>query len=944
MRGHERGTRHGRAREGRLTARVFLVLLCHLVPPLVPSLSQSQIPTPNPAARDSLRDDRAFSFYARGPYRDAVPRPEALLGYPVGSWHTQYVWQERVLLAIAAAAPDRVRVEEIGITAEKRVMRAYIVSSPANIARLDAIRADLDSIADPRGRTAAQTTAIVARTPAVVMFSGSVHGDEVPGFEASMQLLYHLAASTELATVTALDNTIVVINPSSNPDGHERFAVWSNSVGVGSPEPGGLEQQRSQPWTIAGRFNHFRFDMNRDVFASTQREVQAIIGTIHRWHAMVHADLHGYTAQFYFTPPARPVNANIGATTERWLEIIGQGNATAFDRHGWLYYVRDVFDLYYPGYWDTWPSLTGAAGTTYETDGGPALLKRREDGTLLSLRDGIAKHYTAALATWETVAARASERVADYAAFRREAVEAGRTATMKRVVFTGGNDPGRAAELAAMLLRNGIEVRRASAPFSSSRAHAYADDAVSAKRFEAGVYVVDLAQPLGRLARSLLELDPVLDSTFVAAQLEKFRRNSERGPRGVREGYEFYDVTAWSLPVAFGVEAYWTEDAPAVSGALLTLPAHPPFGEALPVTLTGGVVRGANATSAYLFRNDQWAASRLAAALLNEEFRLATAAEPLDVGGETWPRGTFVARVSRNDATLHARIDALAREAGVEVVGVNTAFPVTGQFSTGSESVVSLSAPRIAVVAGDGIDQTAYGALWWMLDQRYRIPFTPVTTDALGGDLSRYNVIIIPSASANALNTRLGKGDGLRAWVQNGGTLILMGGAATWAARENVAFTSARAVASDPPKDDKPAAPAAAATDTTMGVRVANTSVDDPANLPGSFFDAVLDRTHWLTFGMDQSRLTLLMQGSTFLRPTKEASNVAVFAPSGKLHRAGFVWPDNTERLLRGTAAVIEEPLGRGNVVLFANNPVFRGWWRSMDKLLLNAIILGTGF
>src|SRR5690606_1228915 len=115
-------------------------------------------------------------------------------------------------------------------------------------------------------------------------------------------------------------------------DGHERFAVWSNSVGVGSPESGGLEQQRSQPWSIAGRFNHFRFDMNRDVFASTQREVQAIIGTIHRWHAMVHADLHGYTSSFYFAPPAQPVNANVGATTARWLEIIGQGNANAFDR------------------------------------------------------------------------------------------------------------------------------------------------------------------------------------------------------------------------------------------------------------------------------------------------------------------------------------------------------------------------------------------------------------------------------------------------------------------------------------------------------------------------------------------------------------------------------------------------------------------------------------
>jgi len=908
--------------------------------------AQAQLPTPHPATRDTLRDDRTFTFYDRGPYRATVPRPETLLGYPVGTWHTQYGAQERVLLAIAQAAPERVRVEEMGVTAERRTMRAYIVSSPANIARLDAIRADLDAIADPRGKSAAEIDALVQRTPAVVMFSGSVHGDEVPGFEASMQLLYHLAASDEPATVAALERSIVIINPSSNPDGHERFAVWSNAIAVGSPEPGGLEQQRSQPWSISGRFNHYRFDMNRDVFSSTQREVQGIIRTIHRWHAMVHADLHGYTDPFYFAPPANPVNARVGANIVQWLNRIGQGNAAAFDRYGWAYYVRDVFDLFYPGYWDTWPSLTGAAGTTYETDGGPALLKRRADGTYLSLRDGVSKHYTAALATWLTTAERAPERVADYAAFRREAIEAGRTQRMKRVVFTDGTDPGRAAELAAMLLRNGIEVRRTDAPFSSSRAHAYRDDAVAARRFDAGAYVVDLAQPLGRLATSLLELDPPLDSAFAAAQREKFARNSERGPRGPREGYEFYDVTAWSLPVAFGVDAYWTEDAPAVSGPLLNLPAAPAFGEALPVTVSGGVIRGAGATSAYLFSNARWGASRLAAALMLEDFRVAVSAEPLDVGGEAWPRGTFVVRVARNLPTLHARIDALAKEAGVEVVGVNTAFPISGQFSTGSSAVTDLSTPRVALVGGEGVDHTAYGALWWTLDQRYRIPFTPISADALGGDLSRYNVIIVPSMSAAALTARIGKGEALRSWVQGGGTLVLTGGASAWAARDDVALTSARAVRSDRKDSDGPAPAAALATDTLMGTRSPSTgtAADDPASLPGSLFDAVLDRTHWLTLGVEQSRMTLLMSGGTFLRPSKEASNVAVFAPEGKLHRAGFIWPDNTERLLRGTAAVIEEPLGRGNVVLFANNPVFRGWWRSMDKLLLNAVLLGSGF
>ncbi len=906
----------------------------------------AQVPVPHPAARDSLRDDRNFSFYSRGPYRSNIPRPETTLGYDVGSWHTQFAAQERALLAIANAATDRVRIEEIGSTAERRTMRIYIVSSQQNIARLDAIRADLARLADPRGAAQADLDAIAARTPAVVMLSGSVHGDEVPGFEASMQLLYHLAASEEPATLTALQNTIVVINPSSNPDGHERFAVWYNSVALGSPDASAMEQQSGQPWAIRGRFNHYRFDMNRDVFAQTQREVQAIVRAILRWNPMVHADMHGYTAQFFFPPPAQAINRNLPPNTIEWFNSLGAATAAAFDRYGWLYYVRGVFDFFMPGYWDVWPSFIGSAGLTFETDGGPAFLKRRDDGTLLSLRDGIAKHFVAAMATVEHVASRSRQRVNDYATFRREAIDAGRTGTMKRVVFVDGDDPGRAADLAAMLLRNGLEVRRTSAPFELRRAHSYATDSTSTRRVESGAYVVDLAQPLGRLAKALLELNPEFDSTFTRAQLERFRRNLDRSPSTQREEYGFYDITAWSLPVAFGVDAWWSEEAAAVSGELLRLPdVAPSIGYSLPVVVSGGVVRGANATSAYLFSNARQGASRLTAALLNEGFRVAVASEPLEVGRERWPRGSLVVRVSRNAPNLHERISALSREAGVEVVGVNTALPIEASSSTGSESVVSLAQPTIAIVAGDGIEHGAYGAIWWTLEQRYRIPFTALSIDAVGSaDLSRYNVIIIPPGQAATLYTRLGRGNALRTWVQNGGTLITMGGASAWAARDSVNLTSARVVAPEEAKDDKPTPAAAIATDSTLGVKSPSATSERPEDLPGSFFDFVTDRTHWLTAGVEQGRMMALVTGSTFLRPSKQGANVAVFAPTGKLHRAGFIWPENTERLLRGTALVVHESLGRGHVVLFANNPMFRGWWRAMDKMVLNAILLSSGY
>ncbi|HUF25832.1 MAG TPA: M14 family zinc carboxypeptidase [Gemmatimonadaceae bacterium] len=931
--------------------------------PALASDAQQRLPT------DSIRDDRHFSFHDRGPYRPGVPRPDSLLGYELGDWNTQYSEQERVLLAIAAAAPDRVHVEEMGWTNERRRMRLFIISAPDNIARLDAIRADLARLADPRAG-GADLNAVAARTPATVWFSMSVHGNEAPGFETAMQLLYQLAASEEPATVAALRNTLVILNPSSNPDGHERFAVWYNSIHMRNPDPAAYEHR--EPWTVQGRFNHYRFDMNRDLIASTQREVQAIMRSMLRWPPMVAVDQHGQTENYFFPPAARPINEHLGPDAPKWLDIIGRGNAEAFDRHGWMYYVRDIFDLYYPGYYDTWPSLMGATGMTYETDGGgwKGILWRREDGTLLSFRDGIAKHWVAAMATIETTAGRREERVRDWLRFRQAAIDEGRTAPMKRVVLLPGNDPGRAAELVSALLRSGIEVRRTTAPFTAARAHTYDGDAGAAGRrsFAAGSYVVDLAQPQGRVARAILESSTRLDPTFAATQVERYRRNLRRASGAGEEGYEFYDITAWSLPVAFGVEAFWTEDLPAVTGELLALPSDEPAvaqatqparrvgGELLPVDIPRGVMSGAGARSAYVFRPDRNASARLAWHLLAEGFRVSVSMQELEAGGSRWPRGSYVVRVARNDTTIHSRIDALARESGVEVFGVASAFVGEAQFGVGSESVVNLVKPEIAVLADDGISQTAFGALWWTLEARYGIRFTHLPLADAGGNLSRFNVIVIPSGSPGALSNRIGTGgvNRLREWARAGGTLITMGGATTWAAGESVNLTTARLVGSDTAARDTTGIQRPTATDTARRREqapelreelLATTSPAannaSPVRVPGAHFDVQLDRTHWLTHGYEQPRLTVLVDGSTFLRLSRDGSNVAVYPASGPFHRAGFIWPDNTERLLRDTAFLIHEPTGSGHVVLFQNDPMFRGWWRALDRLVLNAILMG---
>jgi hypothetical protein len=375
----------------------------------------------------------------------------------------------------------------------------------------------------------------------------------------------------------------------------------------------------------------------------------------------------------------------------------------------------------------------------------------------------------------------------------------------------------------------------------------------------------------------------------------------------------------------------------------------------------GGIAGGERARSAYVFSPERSGALRLAFHLLAADVRVSVATLGAEAGGRQWPRGTFVVRVARNDSSVHATVDRLARESGVDVVAVNSAFTERDQFGIGGDEIVPLERPRIAIVGDEGIAQTSFGDLWWGLERRYGLDFAHLGWAAIGRDLSRYNVIVIPSGSPTQIGARLGKDgvDRLKAWVRGGGTLVTMGAASTWAAREDVGLTSARAVgAGDDAKGDAKgdAKPAPARRDSAAARRAAPAREDllaatspgadsvAPVELPGSNFDVVLDRTHWLTFGYERPRLTALVEGGTFLKLSREGSNVAVFPTTGPLVRGGFTWPENTERTLRGSAMLIEEPLGSGHVILFTNEPMFRGWWRALDKLALNAMVLAPAF
>ncbi len=871
---------------------------------------------------------QSFDFYARGPYRPAVPRPEAITGYAAGEQHTMYAVMQHYLDTLVATAGERVRIERWGETYEHRPIRALIISDPANLARLDQIRADLAELADPRRTSPARAAEIAAKDPAVALFQYSVHGNEPAGFEAAMQVAYQLLASDEPQTQELLKAVVLVLNPSANPDGHERFAAWYNSVAVGADDPFAFEQ--TEPWSVTGRYNHFRFDMNRDLLAQSQPEVRAMMAGVLRWRPQVFVDHHSTTPTFFFPPVAPAVNRNLPPQTTKWFDTYGRGNAAAFDRFGWQYFVRGVFDFFYVGYWDEWATFQGATGMTYETDGGPEFNKRRDDGSITTFRDGIAHHFVASLATLETTAQNRRNRLLDHYEFRRSALAEAVADRMKRIVIVPGTDPRMTTHVVGLLVSNGIEVTRLAQAGSSRAAHGYLGGPASARTFPAGSYVIDLNQPQRRLAKGMLEPDAEFDRGFVERELGKFQRNRRRGENADKDEYGFYDITAWSLPLTFNLEAYWTEDAAPASGAAVTdttLATPPP-----PAPSRAG--------SAYAFPNDNLGAARLALALEGEGFRLAVATQPLRADGRTYPRGTFVARVQRNSPALHDRIAALAPALGVPVIAVQSAFADTGDAGTGSSDVWALHGPKILVAVGDGVYETSYGSLWHFLTRDLGAPFTPVPLRNIGrmDDLNTYNVIIVPDGGAGRMQRELGDAGttALKTWVRSGGVLIGFGGAGELAAHKDLELSTVATVGADStlkadttaPGSVPPLASATAA------------PKDRPEWIPGAIFRATLDPTHWLTLGYTGDRLPVFIDGDVFWRPSKGGANPVVFT-GDSLVLSGFTWPGNTERLLKGTTWAVVENQGSGRVVLFLRDPLFRALWRGPARLVTNAILIG---
>ncbi len=901
-------------------------------------------------------------FFPGASYDAAIPTPDSILGQLHGSRLSHHAEILACFRAWAAVSP-RIRMETFARTHEGRELVWAAIGTRENIARLDAIREELGQLADPRELTEAETQRIFARVPAVAWMGYSIHGDELSGSDAAVALGFHLVACTDPDVQELLERVVVVIDPCLNPDGRERIiGMVEQSSGL-TPNLDYASMHRGRwPW---GRGNHYLFDMNRDWMAGTQPETRGRWQAVRSFHPQLFVDAHEMWSldTFLFYPQAEPLNPNLPAKLVGWQSRYAADAAAAFDAHGWAYYTREWADAWGPFYSDAWASLTGATGILYEQASTQGSALRRGSGAILTYREAVHHQLAASWANLQTLAANRAEILADYLAQARVNVAAETPGNDRMFAVRPGGNARREEELVRILTGQGLEVFRAGAEFEARNA-VHAEGARSdSVTLPTGSLLVPARQPLKPMVHAFLDFDPRYDADALLREREELERKGRS---------RAYDLTAWSLPHALDLDAYWCDAVEVERAPLAAGPAEareqPP--EALPGPAPVAWIVDA--------RNDDSLA--FAARALELGLAVHWADEGFRSGGRDFARGSLLVRRGENPGSpqeLWDRVRAAAGSARVEVFPTASGrAPDDESADLGGQHFHLLARPRVALLSNAPISPDSYGHLWQHLDRLVGVPFSILDAQALGSyDLRRYNVLVLP-ASYGLREVLEPLKDQLKSWIEGGGTLIACADAAAVLTRGALGLSqvvlrqdaleelesyrkaaererAARSIVIDestlwdPPETAPEAAGKEAAEDGETdedrdGGKKLTAEDDARARLfspQGVTLRGIVDPDSWLTCGVDEVLPVLVSGPDCFL--SKEPVTAAVRLDSAaRLRLGGLLWPEARERLADSAWLTVER-LGNGQIILFAAPPAFRGYHLATARLFANAVVLG---
>lgn len=816
-------------------------------------------------------------------YDADIPVPKSVIGHEVGEWHVTHDKLVYYMQAVAAACPQRIKLEVTGTTYEGRHQLLLIITSPANQQRLEQIREEHVKLIE-----ASQSGNLnVSKMPAVLWIGYSIHGNESSGANASLLAAYYLAAAKGPQIDQLLDNTVILLDPSFNPDGLNRFATWANQHRSKNLVSDPNSREFNEVWP-GGRFNHYWFDLNRDWLPAVHVESQNRLKYFHQWKPNVLTDHHemGSNATFFFQPgvPSR-VNPITPAKNQELTAKIGKYHARFLDRIGSLYFTKEGYDDFYYGKGSTYPDVNGAVGILFEQASSRGHVQQTANG-LLTFPFTIRNQFTTTLSTLEAVKELRTELLGWQRDFYKQTAQEGAASGNKAYVVASGGDKYRLGLFAQMLQRHQIEVYANKSTVSS--VDGYSNVAAG------DAFVVPLNQTQHRLIRAIFEKQLQFTDSL------------------------FYDVTSWTMPLAFGLPYQLMDNGASLAASDVVSPASFMNAPAAPPKGAYGYLMTWSSFEAPKALHKMLAKGVLAKAATNNI--------ELEISGKPrlFHRGTIVIPAqgqSLSADALQSAVTEVAKTCAVEIVPIATGNVLSGS-DLGSAKMVTLQKPNIAMLVGTGVNPTDAGEIWHLLDQRMDIPATHLEIATFNRvDAGKYNVLIMPGGGYDGLNK-----DKLRAWVSSGGVVVACEDALNWLAENSITSVNIKRAASP--------------FDSLKNVRYADREeIDGAQRMNGAIFRANVDTTHPLFYGYANSYIDLFKGNTVFVqRPKNQLASPATYGGSPLV--SGYVTRENYNAI-KNSAAVTVQALGSGRVVQIADNPSFRAFWLGGTRLFMNAIFFG---
>lgn len=802
--------------------------------------------------------------------------PAEFLGYQVGTKFTRHHQIVDYFNAVSKAAPSKVKLISYGKTNEGRDLLVAAISSPENIAQLDKIRKHNIGLTEG--------TVEDTQQPAIVWLSYNVHGNEPASSEAAMLTLFALVDPNNKQSSAWLEHVVVMIDPCINPDGRDRYVNWyNNAVGVNAYNADQQAREHMEPWP-AGRTNHFNFDLNRDWAWQTQVETQQRIPLYQQWYPQVHVDFHeqGYNEPYYFAPAAEPLHTLLTPWQKEFQDQIGKNHAKYFDQNNWLFFTKERFDLLYPSYGDTYPMYNGAIGMTYEQGGisaGLGVQDKNNDTITLVAR--ALHHYTTGMSTVEISAKNHQKLITEFKKYYQNS-RIGNLGVYQTYIVTSSS-AHKIKALADLLKKNNIQFGTFTGN-NGMKAFDYQTRAEGNFVNEGYALAIHTAQPHGVLASVLMDpITQVNDSNT-------------------------YDITAWSLPYAFGVHGFASKEKLAIQSSL-----------------TMHTYTIASTNYGYLIPYNSFTSAKVLAQLLQKNIKVRYAEKAFTAAGRNFDKGTLMVLKTSNGANWANDTKTICEAAGVEAVAVSSGYAEKGaDFGSPLDKIIN-RAPRVALLTGDGIAALSAGEIWNYFEQQLNYPVTQLMYSMLGRiDLNKYDVIIAPDGQYRDLHSKANE-EKFQAFVKKGGILIALEAAAQqfatnaeWGVKIKEMPTPAKASINDLVK---------------YGQRVEDYL---ESSIPGAIYKIYMDDTHPVGFGTNGVFYNL-KQDISLYEPSNEAWNVGAIKKDSYV--TGFVGNKAKTAIQEGVVIGVKE-MGAGKFIYMADDPIFRNFWEAGKLVLANAIFL----